>query len=87
MALLIANFQPIGGQSKAGNAPQLFSYKSSGDNLATVKGSGYFDGVNEALNAGDVIMFIDVGGAADFITVAAVTDGVVTIESTDINSA
>lgn len=82
-----ANWTPIGGQSARGAAPQVFAYKSAADDLAGVKTSGYFDEMANVLAAGDVILFIDVGGAVDIITVAAITSGVVTMESTDINSA
>lgn len=87
MAFLKANFGPVGGQGHRGKAPQMFSYQSAVDALAAVKGSGYFDEVADMLEAGDVILFIDVGGSADFITIAAVTAGVVTSETADINSA
>lgn len=87
MAFLKANLAPIGGQSSRGKAPQVWSYQSAVDNLAAVKASGYFDEVNGLLEAGDIILFVDVGGAADVITLAAITAGVVTTEATDINSA
>ncbi len=87
MAFALANFSPAGAQSARGKAPQLHTYQSAADNLAAVKGSGYFDEVAGLLNAGDIIFFIDVGGAVDIITIAAITAGVVTSESTDINSA
>lgn len=87
MAFLKANFGPLGGQGHRGKAPQMFSYQSATDNLATVKGSGYFDEVADMLEAGDVILFVDVGAAADLITIAAITSGVVTTETADINSA
>jgi len=87
MAFALANFTPIGGNSARGKAPQLFSYQSSADDLAAIKGSGYFDEIANLLEAGDVILFIDVGGAVDIVTIAAITAGVVTMEATDINSA
>lgn len=87
MSFAKANFTPIGGQSAKGAAPAVWAYKSSDDDLAAVKGSGYFDEVANLLTAGDAIIFLDVGGAVDIITVAAITSGVVTMESTDINSA
>ena len=88
MAFALANFTPAGGSSARGKAPQLHTYQSSADNLATVVGSGYFDEIANLLEAGDIIFFIDVGAAVDIITVAAISGaGVVTIESNDINSA
>lgn len=87
MAFLKANFSPAGANSARGKAPQLFTYQSSGDALAAVKASGYFDEVADMLAAGDIIFFIDVGAAVDIITIAAITAGVVTTETADINSA
>ena len=87
MAFDKTHFPPIGGQSARGKAPQLFAYQSADDDLAGIKASGYFDEVANMLEAGDVILFIDVGAAVDIVTVAAVTSGVVTTETNDINSA
>ena len=42
MAYAQLGLQPIGGQSKTGNAPQMWSYKSA-DTIATVNTSGYFN--------------------------------------------
>ena len=43
-----------GGQSKAGNAPQMWTY-SSADAIATVNTSGYFNNASALLKVGDVI--------------------------------
>jgi len=54
MPFILANFQPIGGQSKAGSAPQRFSYKTE-DAQTTVDGAGYFNAVRDSLFVGDII--------------------------------
>ena len=88
MAFALANFSPAGASSARGKAPQLHTYQSTADNLATVVGSGYFDEIAHLLEPGDIIFFIDVGASVDIITVAAISGAdVVTIESNDINSA
>ena len=47
-----------GGQSKAGNAPQMWTY-SSADAIATVNTSGYFNNASALLKVGDVIYVYD----------------------------
>jgi len=60
MAFLIANFTPVGGVSRQGKAPAVFSYATL-DTHATVDGSGYFNaavayaGVYNMLEIGDII--------------------------------
>ena len=44
MAFASANWSTVAA-SKSGNAPAMYTYSSSADNLATVKGSGYFNTV------------------------------------------
>ena len=58
MAYSITGLQPIGGQSKAGNAPQMWSYTSA-DALATVNTTGYFNSVADLLKVGDLIYVYD----------------------------
>ena len=58
MAYSITGLQPIGGQSKAGNAPQMWSY-SSADAIATVNTSGYFNDAADVLKVGDLIYVYD----------------------------
>lgn len=48
---------PIGGMSKAGNAPQLWAYKTT-DTHATVDTSGYFNSVSGLLKVGDLIYVV-----------------------------
>ena len=54
MPFVADNFQPIGGQSKAGNAPQLWSYTTP-DATTVVDDSGYFNAVAGILRVGDLI--------------------------------
>jgi len=60
MAFTEANFQPIGGQAKAGNAPQVFSYTTpAADAIADVIASGYFNDVADIVKVGDMIYVSD----------------------------
>lgn len=58
MAYSVTGLQPIGGQSKAGNAPQMWSYTST-DAIATVNTSGYFNSAADLLKVGDLIYVHD----------------------------
>ena len=58
MAYSITGLQPIGGQSKAGNAPQMWSYTSA-DAIATVNTSGYFNDAADVLKVGDLLYVYD----------------------------
>lgn len=95
MALIQNNLNPIGGQSRANKRGAgvgvmgVWSYFHASDNLAAVKGAGYFNGVRELLTPGDVILFSANGVAVDIVTIALVPapGSDVTIAATDINSA
>lgn len=63
MAFNVTNFQPIGGQSKAGNAPQMWSYTTT-DSAATVDTSGYFNSVASLLKVGDMIYRVTTSSGA-----------------------
>tara|TARA_R100001369_G_scaffold5005_2_gene14400 strand:- start:10222 stop:10464 length:243 start_codon:yes stop_codon:yes gene_type:complete len=54
MAFATANWSTVGA-SKSGNAPAIYSYKSSGDNKAAIAGSGYFNTVEALITTGDWI--------------------------------
>ena len=54
MAYAVAGLQPIGGQSKAGNAPQVWSYTSA-DAKTAIDASGYFNDASDLLKVGDLI--------------------------------
>jgi hypothetical protein len=60
MAYSKDNLQPIGGQSKAGNAPQMWSYTAPGtDTLADMNTSGYFNDASSVLKVGDLVYLWD----------------------------
>lgn len=54
MAFATLNFNPAGGQSKCGSAPQIFTYRTA-DSIATCDTSGYFNDVTSLLHVGDII--------------------------------
>ena len=54
MAYAVAGLQPIGGQSKAGNAPQGWSTAST-DAKTAIDASGYFNDASDLLKVGDLI--------------------------------
>jgi len=54
MAFLRAGWNPIGGQSKKGSAPQMFSYATA-DTIATVNTAAYFNTVSDEVEVGDLI--------------------------------
>ncbi len=58
MAYSSTGLSAAGGQSKAGNAPQLWTY-SSADAIATVNTSGYFNSAASLLKVGDLIYVYD----------------------------
>lgn len=58
MAFSRDGWAPIGGQSKKGDAPGVWSYKSA-DGVATVNNSGYFNDVSSELSVGDMLMVFD----------------------------
>ena len=57
MAFARAGWNPIGGQSKKGSAPQLFTYTTT-DTVATVNTAAYFNDVSEDVSVGDVIISV-----------------------------
>ena len=63
MAFSTTGFQPIGGQAKAGNCPQIWSYTTT-DTAATVDSSGYFNTVNSILRVGDLIYRVTTSSGA-----------------------
>lgn len=63
MAFDATGLVPIGGQSKAGNAPQIFAYKTT-DTHATVDTSGYFNSAAGLLKVGDVILVVVLSSGA-----------------------
>lgn len=58
MAFSRTGINPIGGQSKKGTAPQMWTYTSV-DAIATVNSAGYFNDMSDDLSVGDVIFVHD----------------------------
>lgn len=81
MAFAMNGWNPIGGQSKKGTAPQLFTYTTT-DTVADVNTAGYFDTVSDQVSVGDVIISVtSTGGtlASSIHTVASNASGVVDV--------
>ena len=89
MAYSSTGLNAAGGQSKAGNAPQIWTYTSA-DAIATVNTSGYFNSAASLLKVGDLIYVFDTTNTlghfvfvnANSGTVVDVTDGLA-VTSTD----
>ena len=92
MAFSATGFSTIGGQSKSGNAPAIYSYSST-DAQSVIRASGYFNTVSAQLKVNDIIFCISASGGTPVLSTAYVnanssagvvdiTDGV-TITSTD----
>lgn len=79
MAFDKTGFQPIGGQAKAGNAPQMWSYVvPTADVIADVAGAGYFNAVSDLLKVGDLIYAWDSSvPTGSFVVVLSNAAGVV----------
>ena len=81
MAFARAGWNPIGGQSKKGTAPQLFTYTTA-DTVATVNTAAYFNDVSDDVSVGDVIISVtSTGGtlASSIHTVVSNASGVVDV--------
>ena len=79
MAYAQSGLQPIGGQSKAGNAPQMWSYKSA-DAIADVNTEGYFNDASDVLKVGDLIHVWDSSvPTSTLVTVLSNASGVVDV--------
>jgi len=64
-------WNPIGGQSKQGNAPAVYSYTTT-DAIADVNTSGYFNDFVDILNVGDLIYCVTSTGTTAVATLAYV---------------
>jgi hypothetical protein len=75
------NLQPIGGQAKAGNAPQMWSYTAPGtDTLADINTSAYFNDAHSVLKVGDLIYLWDASvPTASLVVVLSNASGVVDV--------
>lgn len=91
MAFSSTGFNTIGGQSKAGNAPAIYTYTST-DAQSVIRASGYFNSVASILKVGDLIFCYSATGGTPVMstayvnsntgTVVDITDGV-TVTATD----
>ena len=91
MAFSATGFNAIGGQSKSGNAPAIWTYTST-DAQSTIRATGYFNSVASLLKVGDLIFCYSSTGGTPVMstayvnsntgTVVDITDGV-TVTSTD----
>lgn len=54
MAFARAGWNPIGGHSKRGSAPQIFTYTTT-DTIATCNTAAYFNSVSDEVEVGDMI--------------------------------
>jgi hypothetical protein len=81
MAYTKDNLQPIGGQAKAGNAPQMWSYTAPGtDAIADINTEGYFNSASDVLKVGDLIHVWDSSvPTSTLVTVLSNTSGVVDV--------
>ena len=81
MAYTKDNLQPIGGQAKAGNAPQMWSYTAPGtDAIADINTEGYFNSASDVLKVGDLMHVWDSSvPTSTLVTVLSNTSGVVDV--------
>lgn len=63
MAFSATGLVPVGGQSKAGNAPQIWAYLCD-DSATTVDTEGYFNSVASLLKVGDLIYRVTTSAGA-----------------------
>jgi len=75
------NLQPIGGQAKAGNAPQMWSYTAPDtDTLADINTTAYFNDAHSVLKVGDLIYLWDASvPTASLVVVLSNASGVVDV--------
>ena len=81
MAYSETGLQPIGGQAKAGTAPQMWAYTSA-DAIATVNTAGYFNDASDVLKVGDLIYVHDSATpTANLVVVLSNASGVVDVSN------
>ena len=79
MAFARTGWNPIGGMSKRGSAPQMWTYTSA-DAIATVNTSGYFNSVSDEVKVGDLIYVHDSNTpTANLVIVLSNASGVVDV--------
>lgn len=71
MAFVLADFSPLGGQSKAGNTPALYVYTTTEAHTA-VDASGYFNDISDTLVVGDMIIVHGATGGTRTVTMHVV---------------
>ena len=86
MAFIATNFQLIGGQAKAGNAPQMWSYTTD-DAATAVDTAGYFNAVASIVKPGDLILRVttssgSVSTAGWHVVMTVTAAGVVNVSDT-----
>ena len=73
MSFSRTGWNPIGGMSKRGSAPQIWSYTTT-DSLATMNTSAYFNSVSDEVKVGDLIYVHDSNTpTASLVVVLSVT--------------
>ena len=83
MAYNVAGLQPIGGQSKAGSAPQIWSYTSE-DAKTAIDAAGYFNDASDVLKVGDLIyIYASTGGTATFSLAPVVSNALGVVDTGD----
>lgn len=79
MAYSIDGLSPGGAQAKAGDAPQMWTYKSA-DAIATVNTAGYFNNASSLLKVHDLIYVVDTATpTATLVVVLSNASGVVDV--------
>lgn len=78
MAFNRDGWNPIGGQSKKGSAPQVFAYTTT-DAIADVNTEGYFNSVAQQVNVGDMIFCNTSTGGTLVATLVYVTSNTGTV--------
>lgn len=83
MAYNVAGLQPIGGQSKAGSAPQIWSYTSE-DAITAIDAAGYFNDASDVLKVGDLIyIYASTAGTATFSLTPVVSNASGVVDTGD----
>ena len=71
MAFSATGFNAVGGQSKSGNAPAIWTYSST-DAQSVIRASGYFNSVSSVLKVGDIIFCYSATGGTPVMSTAYV---------------
>lgn len=83
MAYSATGLNAAGGQSKAGNAPQMWTYTTT-DAIADVNTAGYFNSAASLLKVGDIIFcHTSTGGSAAMTIVWVNANNGSTVDVTD----